>query len=270
MIFVLLIMAKSRYLQFAIDTALEAGNEILMKNYGKMQELEWNAKQHFRTEVDKMSDELIRRKIKENFPLHNIYSEEGKGLDQKSRFSWVVDPLDGTIPYRYGITDHFGVCISLLEDKTPIVGVVYAPKRGELYFAEQGKGAFCNDQPISVSLEENVNRVIMGLDGGKETETFKRANLAKYIEKIYSPNGITCFTASGCASVPLCLTASGKLHAYMALSLEPWDMAAAVIINREAGARVSNLKGQEWNIDDESIVSANPKLHGKLLELLNK
>jgi len=262
-------MEKSNYLKFAIETALEAGDKILMRNYGKMQELDWNAKQHFRIEVDRMSDELIRRRIKENFPKHNIYSEENEGVNQSSEFSWVVDPLDGTIPYRYGITDHFSVCISLLKGKTPIVGVIYAPKRGELYHAEQRKGAFCNDQLILVSLEEKVNRVIMGLDGGKETEKFRRANLTKYIEKVYSPEGITCFTASGCASVPLCLAASGKLHAYIALSLEPWDMAAAVIINREASGKVTNLNGEEWNINDESIVTANPRLHRKLLDLLN-
>lgn len=261
-------MKKSNYLQFAIETALESGNEILMKNYGKMQELEWNAKQHFRTEVDRMSDELIRRKIKENFPEHNIYSEENEGVNQSSEFSWVVDPLDGTIPYRYRITDHFSVCISLIKGKTPIVGVIYAPKRGELYHAEQRKGAFCNDKLISVSLEENIHRAVIGLDGGKETETFRRENLASFIKRIYSPDGITCFTSSGCASVPLCLTASGKLHAYMAPSLEPWDMAAAVIINREAGGKVTNLNNEEWDIKDESIVTANSKLHGKLLDLL--
>ena len=259
---------KSNYLKFAVETALEAGNEILMENYGKMQELEWNAKQHFRTEVDRMSDMLIRKRIKENFPEHNIYSEENEGIDQSSEFSWVVDPLDGTIPYRYGITDHFSVCISLVKRKIPIVGVIYAPKRKELYYAEQGTGAFCDDKSISVSLEENVNRIIIGLDGGKETQTFKRATIAKYIEKVYSPEGITCFTASGCASVPLCLVASGKMHAYMALSLEPWDMAAAVIINREAGGKVTDINDKEWDIGDESIVAANFKLHKNLFSLL--
>lgn len=259
---------KSEYLKFAIKIALEAGDRILMKNYRKMQELEWTAKHHFRTEVDKMSDELIRRRIKENFSNHNIYSEEDERINQNSKFSWVVDPLDGTIPYRYGLTDHFSVCISLIKGKTPIVGVIYAPKRKELYYAEQEKGAFCNNQPISVSIEENINKIIMGLDGGKETESFKRSTLAKYIKKIYSPDGITCFTSSGCASVPLCLVASGKLQAYLALSLEPWDMAAAVIINREAGAKVTGINGKEWNINEKSILSANPKLHKCLLNLI--
>jgi len=259
----------SEYKDFAKSVAKEAGRT-LMDNYGKIQNLDWTSKQHFRTEVDKMSDELIRRRIKENFPKHNIYSEENGGVNQSSEFSWVIDPLDGTIPYRYGITDHFSVCISLLKGKTPIVGVVYAPKRKELYLAEQGIGAFCNDQPISVSLEENVNRVIMGLDGGKETPSFRRADLAPFIKRVYSPGGITCFTASGCASVPLCLVASGKLQAYMALSLEPWDMAATVVINREAGAKVTNLDRKEWELGDVSILVANPNLHNKLYHLLRE
>src|SRR3989344_709835 len=125
-------MEKSNYLQFAIETALEAGNEIIMENYGKMQELEWSAKQNFRTEVDTMSDELIRKRIKEKFPNYNIYSEENKDINLGSEYSFVIDPLDGTIPYRYGLTDHFSVCISLIKRKIPIVGVIYAPKRGEL------------------------------------------------------------------------------------------------------------------------------------------
>lgn len=254
------------YMRFAITTAREAGN-VLMKNYGKMQELEWTAKQHFRTVVDKMSDDMIRRRIKESFPRHNVYSEENESINQNSQYTWIFDPLDGTIPYRYGTTDHFSVCIALASQKNPILGVVFAPKRGELYHAQKGKGAFCNDKRIHVSLEENINHVLMGLDGGKETGSFKRTDIIPYIEKACSPNGITCFLASGCASVPLVLTASGKLHAYTALSLEPWDMAAAAVINRESGARVTNLEGKEWETDDPSIVVANPALHKKLLEL---
>lgn len=262
-------MANSEYLQFAIDTAREAGDEILMPNYGKMQELEWTAKQHFRTEVDKMSDKFIRERIRQRFPAHNINSEENDPLKQGNIYTWFVDPIDGTISYKYGTTDHFSVSISLAKGTTPIIGVVYCPKRQELYHAEQGKGAFCNGLPIHVSLEDNINRVLMGLDGGKASDTFKRTEIADYVKRLMAPDGITCFLASGCASVPLCLTASGKLHAYAALSLEKWDMAAAVVINREAGAKVTKLNGEEWDITSPSIVIANPILHSKLLRLLN-
>ncbi|MBI2045180.1 inositol monophosphatase [Candidatus Pacearchaeota archaeon] len=257
------------YLNFAIETAKQAG-KILLDNYGKIKNLEYNTRQHFTTRVDQESDELIRKRIKENFPDHNIYSEEDADLNKGHEFSWVIDPLDGTIPYVYGITDHFGVCIALVKNKIPIVGVIYAPKRDELYYAEKGKGAFCNNKPIKTSLEKTISHAIMGLDPGKETSYFKRAVLGRYMEKVYSPKGISCAVCSGCASVPLCLVASGKLHAYMALSLEPWDMAAAVVINMEAGAKVTNIHGKEWNILDKSILVSNSILHEKLIDILNK
>ena len=104
-------------LEFAIQIATEAG-KILMKNYGLMQKLEWNKKTHFKTEVDDLSDKLIRMKIGKIFPQDNIYSEENDALEQEAEFSWVIDPLDGTIPYRYGITDHFSVCIGRTRKKT--------------------------------------------------------------------------------------------------------------------------------------------------------
>ncbi|MAG79058.1 hypothetical protein CMI40_01635 [Candidatus Pacearchaeota archaeon] len=258
----------SIYKKFAIKTALAAG-KILLDNYKQTQKLEWNQKQHFRTKVDIASDKLIRKRIKEKFPTHNIYSEENKNLENKSDFSWIIDPLDGTIPYTFGITDHFSVCVALVKGKTPIVGVIYAPKRNEIYVAEKGHGTYCNNKKIKVSQENNINHVLIGLDGGKETKYFKRTNLAQYVKKLYSPQGITCFLSSGCASVPLALTASGKIHSYMALSLEQWDMAAAVIINREAGAKVTNIKGKQWDIKDKSIIVANPKLHNKLLKIIS-
>ena len=259
---------ENNYLNFAIRTAKEAGN-YLMSQYGKMQTLEWKLKTNFKTQVDDHNDELIRRRIKETFPDHNIYSEEQDALNRNSKFSWVVDPLDGTIPYRYGITDHFSVCIALARGKTPVLGVIYAPKRKELYTAEKDQGAFCNGKKIHVLDEDDVNHALVGLDGGKETSSFKRASLAAYEAKLLSPDGVTCTFSSGCASVPLALTASGKLHAYMALSLEPWDMAAGVIINREAGANVTDIYGKKWTLDDPSIITANPNLHKKLLSYFN-
>ena len=249
--------------EFAILVAEEAG-ELLMENYGKIKRLEWNSLMHFRTKVDNQSDRLIRKRISEYYPEHNVYSEENEGLDKNSEYSWVFDPLDGTIPYTFGITDHFSISIALVKRKTPILGVINAPKRKELYVAEQGKGAFCNGSPIKVSLEENISHVLMGLDSGKETKRFKRSSIVPYLKKALSCNGIACPLYSGCASVPLCLAASGKLHAYMALSLEPWDMAAAVVINREAGGKVTTVNGKEWELGDESILTANSKLHTKL------
>ncbi len=258
-----------KYRDFAIKVAKEAGDNVLMKHYNEYHEQDWDARQHFKTKVDQESDELIRTRIKETYPKHNIYSEENKNLEKGSEFSWVVDPLDGTIGYTRKMNDYFSVNIAFAIGKEPVVGVTYAPKRKELYHAVKGEGAYCNDEIISPSLEENINHVMIGFDSDKETKKFKRAVLAQYIEKLLAPDGVACTFSSGCASVPLAMTADGHYDGYAALSLQPWDMAAGVVINREAGNIVTNINGKEWNLDEESILAANPKLHGKLLDFLD-
>ena len=257
----------SSYITFAITTAKEAG-DILMAHYGKMQQLEWNKRTHFKTVVDDLSDRLIRARIHERYPEHSIFSEEAEGFMGSSEYSWIVDPLDGTIQYRYGCSDHFGVCIALAHKNNPIVGVNYLPLRKELYVAQEGQGATCNGAKIRALEEHNLNHALVGVDGGKETSTFKRSALGKIYERLYQPEGITCALSSGCASALLSLVACGKLHAYLALSLEPWDMAASAVITSEAGATVTTIDGRPWTIQEPSILVAHPSLHAPLLNLL--
>ena len=253
----------SKYLYFARDVAKAAG-ELLMKGHGKSHKADYHIRTNFKIAKDKECDDYIRSRIIKKFPSHNILSEEKDMRDMESGFNWVIDPLDGTIPYSRGMSDHFAVCIALCLGEEPVVGVVYAPKRDELYTAEKGQGAYCNSERIEVSNEDNINRVHMNADCGKEQVSHNRASLFPYLAKLYSPDGITCLFTSGCASVPLCLTAKGNLDAYFAFGLEPWDMAAAVIINTEAGAKVTNKNGIEWKLGDDSILAANPALHEKL------
>src|SRR3989344_7859622 len=117
----------SNYTRFAIQTARRAGDEILMNHYGKLKNLERTTRQHFRTQVDKDSDSFIRGRISEEFPDFSVYSEEDKDQKRNSQFSWLIDPIDGTIPYTLRISDHFSVCIALAREKRPIMGVTYCP-----------------------------------------------------------------------------------------------------------------------------------------------
>ncbi len=255
----------SEYRKFAELLAKKAG-DIVMAYHGKVKEVEWTDRTHFRTEIDTKVGELVRREIEQRYPEHNIHSEEFDYKDAKSSYTWVIDELDGTIPFFRETTDHFSVCISLCENGVPIIGVVNACGRGEMYTAVKGKGAFCNGKQIHVSDETEINHVIMGIDPGK----FKRQAYVPFINRAMAPDGITCFLQSGCASVPLCLVASGKYDAYLATSLNPEDMAAAVCIICEAGGKVTNLKGEEWKLGDASILAASPVLHSKLFAFLSR
>ncbi len=110
----------------------------------------------------------------------------------------------------------------------------------------------------------DINKAVVGLDCGK----VERGKIIDYQRKLLSEKGVTCTVSYACATVSLGLVASGKLNAYLGLSLEPWDMAAAVVINREAGGKVTAINGKEWEFGDSSIVAANPKLHQKLIDFL--
>ncbi|MEK6855117.1 MAG: inositol monophosphatase family protein [Nanoarchaeota archaeon] len=254
----------------ATSVALEAG-KLLMKHYRKNHNLEWNTRNNFSIEVDKLSDELIYKSIKKYFPGESIYSEERESKLADSGLQWIVDPLDGTIPYTLGINDNFGVCIALVENREPILGVVYAPKRDELYVAEKGWGAYCNGEKIQVSLENNINHVIADSGAGKNSKDSEREKFASIYRVLCSSEGIACIVAHGCASIPLCLTASGRIQAFLAMGLEPEDMAAAAIINKEAGAKVTPLfEDREWRADDKNIFAANYALHENTTSLLRK
>lgn len=260
------------YASFAVSIAEKAG-VILMKRHGALQALEWKLINNLKTAVDDESDAFIREAIERAFPEHGILSEETRDKVTASPYVWVEDPLGGTIPFsrfigRCGINDHFSVSIGLCLDGEPIVGAINQPLRRELFVAQAGRGAFCNDRPIRVSDDDDIHHAIVGLDPGKAPG---RARLALEVEaKLVTDDGVLCVTQHGCATVSLCCVADGRMNAYAATRLEPWDMAAAVIICREAGARVTTLEGKEWTLGDESILVANSALHAKLLAMLRK
>ena len=274
---------------FAVATAQEAG-ALLMKYYGQQNAPQWKSSTNFKTAVDDMSDKLIRQAITGLFPDDDIYSEEVDPLDRDRERKWVFDPLDGTLPYTTHQNNNFSVAMALIEGSTPVVGVVFMPARNEMYVAVSGQGAFCYDgncnESILVSSQDDVNKTIIGLDDGKEISGwFKRSTLSPLLARMSAPDGASCFLRTGCASVPLCHVASGRpnisqplvgrLDAYIAAALEPWDMTAEVVIAREAGGKVTHLSGKEWEFSrlyqgDPSILAASPTLHEKLLNLLER
>ena len=259
-----------KHIEFMIVLARGAGAIVMgYLRRGEQIEKNWISKTNFSTAADREVGEFLRNAVAREYPSYNVMSEEFSDLIEGSQYTWVFDELDGTIPFRTGM-DTFTTCLALCDGNMPIAGVVYAPKRKELYAAGQGLGAVMNGNRIDVSSETNVNHVLMGVDSGKATEKDPNARRRKIpcLEKLLGPDGIACDLNFGCASMPLCFTACGVHQAYLATSLNPEDMAAAVIIIREAGGIVTNLKGEEWQLGDPSILAANPVLHGELLRLV--
>jgi myo-inositol-1(or 4)-monophosphatase len=216
------------------------------------------------TEVDKKSESKIIEIIKADFPEHNILSEEIGALETSSDIKWVIDPIDGTINYAHKIPI---CCVSIGIEKAGeiIYGLVYNPMSGELFYAEKGKGAFLNDEKISVTKENNLKKSLLVTGFPyvsskcpyKPVESFSRfLNMDIPIRRL------------GSAALDLCWTALGRFDGFWEYNLNPWDVAAGYLIMTEAGGKVTDFKGGKFSIYEKEILATNGLIHEDMLKVL--
>ena len=215
------------------------------------------------TNLDKEINAYILHRIQEQYPEDNILSEEDDPVKKgKSDRLWVVDPIDGTVNMSRSLPF---VCISiaLWDDGDPIVGVVFDPVHQELFSAQEDRGAYLNGDPIHVS-EESLERGVV-LHG----QPYNQDDAVRGWEKIAGVRRASLFDRQlGSAALMLCYVACGRAELLAIPGTRPWDDAAGVLIVREAGGVVTEFDGDDWDLDDESIVAGNPETHKHALELL--
>jgi myo-inositol-1(or 4)-monophosphatase len=251
-------MDIQRALENAKQWAIEAGALQLEYLHKKIKYDTKSTDVDMVTEVDFLCEKLIISKIKEVYPLHSIISEEaGKSLDD-NEYVWIIDPLDGTNNYFHGYPV-FAVSIALRKGNEPLVGVVYMPFAGEIFYAAKGLGAYLNDERISVSQMDNLKGALLatGFPYDK-AEDLKNNNIELFAHIVPDIMGIR---RSGSAAYDLCCVACGRLDGYWELKIKLWDMAAGELIMREAGGEVL-YHTHEKGIN---IIAGNPTMI-KLLE----
>lgn len=240
------------------------GGDFLKQNYLKKIKVDFKGSKDLVTEVDYACEKLIISEIEKRFSDHSILSEEAGFIDKKSDYKWTLDPLDGTINFARGIP-LFGIILSLTYKDEVILGVVNIPMINELYYAERGKGAYLNDEKISVSNASNIQESIISIGDfniGKDEEMKNKDNfeLMNIIHRL-SPKTMRtkCF---GAACVDLTFLACGRTDALFYAFCNPWDVLAGELILREAGGKISY-------IGDNNIYS-NYNLHESILSILEK
>lgn len=247
-------------LQTAINAAKEAG-EILMKFYGNVsaqQKGEFFDSASILTEADLESKKAILKTIKEKFPEHNIYSEEAGEELKGSEFTWYIDPLDGTGNFSRNIP-LFGTSIGLLKNGKPFLGVLYFPVFNLLIYAEEGKGAFADGKQIKVSNRDLKSALYYS--GGYYKGNFQ-------IESgVAEKTGILKIIDA--SSYELAHIAMGGAEIYILKNI-PHDVAAGAIIIKEAGGKVTDIDGSDWNVDSKMIVATNGAVHEEVLSILIK
>jgi myo-inositol-1(or 4)-monophosphatase len=216
------------------------------------------------TDADTAAESAIYELIQARFPDHEILSEEAGGDVICRGFTWVVDPLDGTTNYTHRHPT-FAVSIGVLEKGRPLIGVIYDPLRDHTFAAHRGGGARLNNVPIHVSGVKELKNALVGLDWGHENEA--RERMLDYLHRILPRCGTV--RASGSAALALAYVAAGWADAYFQPGLKPWDVAAGILLVKEAEGRCTTIRGAAYRVQFPDCVATNRFIHDEFLKLLD-
>jgi myo-inositol-1(or 4)-monophosphatase len=259
-------MAYSALLNVMIAAARKAARA-LKRDFGEIEKLQVSLKgpANFVTAADRRAEETLYAELSKARPGYGFLGEEGgkrEGADKTH--TWIVDPLDGTTNFLHGIPQ-FCISIGLQRDSTMVAGIVYNPANDDLFVAERGKGAFLNDQRIRVAARRRLSDAVItcGLPH------LGRGDIALGHRETLAVQGqVAGLRRFGAAALDLAWVAAGRLDGYWERDIKPWDMAAGLIIVREAGGFVSDLDGADEMLAKGHIVAANETIQKELLRLL--
>lgn len=247
-------------------TASRAAGNFIMRHLDRADQLKVQAKglSDFVSDVDRGAEAEIIRTIQRYYPDHAILGEENGALGE-SEWQWVIDPLDGTTNFLHGFP-HFAVSIAVLHKGEVEHGVIYAPCTQDLYTASKGKGAQLNNRRMRVSRRTKLSEALIGTGAPIRNPERNQQYLPMFEQVIENTAGIR---RAGAAALDLAYVAAGRLDGFWELSLQPWDIAAGMLMVREAGGIVTELDGGN-PLETGSIVAAAPKLHPELIHLLGR
>jgi myo-inositol-1(or 4)-monophosphatase len=258
-------MIHSALMNVMVKAARRAGRS-LKRDLGEVENLQVSMKgpANFVTLADKRAEEMLYTDLNKARPGYGFLGEEGgnrEGTDKSH--TWIVDPLDGTTNFLHGIP-HFAISIGLLREGAVIAGLIYNPANDELYMAEKGAGAFLNDTRLRVAGRKQLNECVVacGLPHiGRGDHELSRKEMTALQPKVA---GLRRF---GAASLDLAFVAAGRLDGYWERNLQPWDIAAGIIMIREAGGTVGDIHGGDL-LKTGNVLAGNEFVHGELTKIL--
>lgn len=215
------------------------------------------------TKYDKEIDNLIIKEVKSYYPHHSLLTEEGGLVEGDPDWLWVVDSLDGTGNFA-NFNPFFCVCIALRHKNDLLLGAIYAPAIDEFYLAEKEKGAYLNGKRIHVSEITELSQAYLIYCEGGEKDRKRTGNI---LSKVYPY--VTDMRKLGSAGIEAAWVAAGRGEAYYTTKIEPWDVAAGVLLVQEAGGKVSDFQGNPWKPITSDLLFSNGKVHQNILSLIS-
>lgn len=253
-------------LAVAVDAARHAGG-VLQKCARTGFRVEHKNVINLVTDADRSAEQCIIDVVQKAFPSHRILAEE-RGLTRQSPspYQWVIDPLDGTTNFAHGYPAYC-VSIGVEHEGRSLVGVVFDPTRDDLFTAQRGKGAFLNNAPITVSTTDHLDRALLVTGFAYDIRDTPNNNLDHFVRFALKAQGLR---RTGTAALDLCYVASGRFDGFWEVTLNPWDMAAGIVILEEAGGKVTNFAGGTHSIYGKELVASNGHIHQAMLEVLQQ
>lgn len=253
----------SDYLQEAVAAARIAGR-YQKSRFASSLDIEMKGDKNLVTEVDKESERLIVAHLLARFPGHDIVAEEGDYPRGGSPFRWIIDPVDGTTNYAHGYP-WFCSSIGLELEGELVAGAIYNSVYDELFTATKGGGAQLNGTPLSVSARAPLQNSLLGTGFPYDCATDPANNFANFIAFQKKARGIR---RAGAAALDLAYVAAGRLDGFWELKLKAWDVAAGVLLVREAGGTVTTFDGSPYDIFNDRIVASNGLIHDEMVAML--
>ena len=257
---------KSALINVMIGAARKAARG-LARDFGEVENLQVSKKgpADFVSAADIRAEEVLRRELTKARPDYGFRLEEsGDVAPQDGRNIWLVDPLDGTTNFLHGVP-HFAISIALARDAELIAGIVYDPVKDEMFWAEKGQGAYCNEHRLRVSARSRMNEALIATGMPFLSHQDPRLFLRELAVVMPAVAGVRRF---GSAALDLAYVAAGRCDGFWERGLSPWDIGAGIVLVREAGGLVTDIDGSDNMIESGDILAANDHLHVGLGALL--
>lgn len=249
------------HLSAAVEIAREAG-ALLAELSTQPLEIGYKRRSDLVTVADRRSEALIVGRLRERFPDHAIVAEEGGNHRSSSDYCWYVDPLDGTTNYAHGFPVYC-VTLGLAYRGEVVAGVVFDPTHNHTYAAERGAGAYLNGKRMHVSSIDKLSEGLVGT-GFPPFATNHDLNIQFFFQFTDQSHGVR---RVGSAALDLCFVAAGHFDGFWELKLNPWDKAAGTLLVTEAGGRVTDVRGDAFNLLGDDVFASNGLVHDQMLEV---
>ena len=230
--------------------ASEKASKVIIRDFGEIEKLQVSKKSpnDFVTNSDLKVEKIIIEELKKARPAFSVLSEEkGKENNKDKKNTWIIDPIDGTVNFLHGVP-HFAISIALKSNDEIISGLIFDPIKDEMFFAEKNNGSFCNNHRIRVSSKNNINDCLFATNDTSKSD-------------LDFPNRKT-----GCAALDMAYVASGRFDGYFQNNLNLWDIAAGIIIIKEAGGVINDIDLN--NVKNIKVIASNSYISSKFQEKL--